>query len=216
MKRCALLVPVVLAAMSLSSCSVIFGLDDTAAPTQTRTKAEETPRDSSDVPVQKPLPADKPEETQVAPEETALPEEQETAPPPEQDDGESDEVPPGLGEWKNVGVDVDGASDPDLATLEDQDLAEFLSELTGSPDPQDGCWTNVHVTAYQTTGYAVGSVSRPECGDGHQVIWAKQGGTWKEVVGWQEPLPCEDIMKHGVPMGAPGVTCFEKGEEHDY
>ncbi|NYI44201.1 hypothetical protein BJ993_001281 [Nocardioides aromaticivorans] len=106
-----------------------------------------------------------------------------------------------------VGALVDGTGDTSaLATLP-RDFQSFIGKLartqyrqarrggfTTSDCDESSTWVNVSL--YDARGFARGGVGA--CG-GYAALWAKVGGTWREILGTQESWDCADLVRYEVP-----------------
>lgn len=73
----------------------------------------------------------------------------------------------------------------------------------------------IYVARLATSGWAAGGYFIPQCG-GYAALWAKPGGTWKEVWSGQELVTCTTLKKYAFPASVSGTSCLEGGKTVKY
>jgi len=93
------------------------------------------------------------------------------------------------------------------------DFTRFIAAELSSATPEDGCTEKpqISVDAIDTGGWARGGHFTPECG-GYATLWARAGGTWKDVWGGQSIVECSLLTQYKFPARIAGDTCL-KGDE---
>lgn len=188
-------------------------------------------------------PSPDPLEPSPEPEETtaeALPEpvpsvEQEISPPPPPVAPEVEEAPePTVEEAPPADVEPPAPQEPDgwlnvdayLVTVEDAmnfteapaGFAEYTAERISTVDSY-GCHSDFWIWSVHPQGWAYGSegaTGADGCGGGAAYVWQNRNGTWTDVVGMQDVIPCREFEDLGVPENAGFLECLDDGEIRYY
>jgi hypothetical protein len=99
------------------------------------------------------------------------------------------------------------------------DFTAFIAaELAKDKAKSDAACTEkpqIYVEKLDPAGWASGGHFIPQCG-GYASLWAKPGGTWKEVWSGQTLTDCKTLKKYAFPVGIAGKTCLQGDAEVAY
>ncbi|MRJ76687.1 hypothetical protein GEV29_09075 [Aeromicrobium sp. SMF47] len=117
------------------------------------------------------------------------------------------------------GVNIASAADTARLTGAPEDFKAFvLAELArAQKSPEPGCSEKpqVYVSRVDTRGWAAGGRLVPQCG-GTASLWARPGGTWKEVWSGQQLTDCATLETYDFPADVVGGTCLDGEDERPY
>lgn len=107
-------------------------------------------------------------------------------------------------------ISVTRAADATKLTGAPKDFKEFIvTDLARQQSVKDDACTEkpeIHVAKIDTRGWAAGGSFIPQCG-GNATLWARTGGTWKEVWAGQTLPDCKTLDKYRFPASVVGKEC---------
>lgn len=112
------------------------------------------------------------------------------------------------------GAMITVAADTGKLTGAPGDFKSFIAgELTKKSSVDEGCTEppQIYVSRIDTGGWARGGHFIPQCG-GYATLWAKSGGSWKDVWSGQSLVDCETLERFAFPVRVAGDSCLD-GEE---
>ncbi|MCW2829819.1 MAG: hypothetical protein JWP31_511 [Aeromicrobium sp.] len=94
-------------------------------------------------------------------------------------------------------------------------IAQELAKERATSD--DACTEKpqIYVTRLDPGGWASGGYFIPQCG-GYATLWARPGGTWKQVWDGQQLTDCATLEKYDFPADVAGGTCLRGDKQVPY
>lgn len=112
------------------------------------------------------------------------------------------------------GAMITVAADTSKLTGAPADFKTFIGgELSKKSSADEGCTEppQIYVSRLDTGGWARGGHFIPQCG-GYATLWAKSGGSWKDVWSGQSLVDCATLDRYNFPVRVAGDSCL-KGED---
>jgi len=115
------------------------------------------------------------------------------------------------------GILLASATDIVKLTGAPADFKTFIAGELAAATPEEGCteMPQISVDLIDTGGWARGGHFTPQCG-GYATLWAKSGGTWKDVWGGQSLVECSTLTKYKIPARVGGNECLKDGDSVPY
>jgi hypothetical protein len=117
------------------------------------------------------------------------------------------------------GVRMTSSADTKKLTGAPADFTAFIAaELAKDKAKSDAACTEkpqIYVEKLDPAGWAAGGHFIPQCG-GYASLWAKPGGSWKEVWSGQTLTDCKTLKKYAFPVGIAAKTCLQGDDEITY
>jgi hypothetical protein len=115
------------------------------------------------------------------------------------------------------GVVLTTDADADRLTGAPADFKAFVIAELATADPGEGCTERpqLYVSRLDTGGWARGGYFVPQCG-GYAALWAKAGGSWKEVWSGQSLVECTTLTQYKIPSRIAGDSCLDGDTTVDY
>jgi hypothetical protein len=116
------------------------------------------------------------------------------------------------------GATITTAADTSKLTGAPADFRAFIAaELKKNRNVDEGCTEppQIYVSRVDTGGWARGGYFIPQCG-GYASLWAKSGGTWKDVWGGQSLVECSTLEQYAFPARVAGASCLDGEDTVDY
>lgn len=117
------------------------------------------------------------------------------------------------------GVRMTTTADTKKLTGAPADFTAFIAaELAKDKAKSDAACTEkpqIYVEKLDPAGWAAGGHFIPQCG-GYASLWAKPGGSWKEVWSGQTLTDCKTLKKYAFPVGIAQKTCLQGEDEITY
>ncbi|MET0930620.1 MAG: hypothetical protein ABWX74_13955 [Aeromicrobium sp.] len=97
------------------------------------------------------------------------------------------------------------------------DFKTFIAGQLAAAKADEGCTEKpqIYVTRVDTGGWALGGHFVPQCG-GYTTLWAKSGGSWKDVWSGQSLVDCATLTKYRFPARVAGDECLDGDTTVDY
>jgi len=113
----------------------------------------------------------------------------------------------------DTGVTIATAADTARLTGAPADFKTFIAAELATSSTDEGCTEapQISVDLLDTGGWARGGHFIPQCG-GYATLWAKSGGTWKDVWGGQSLVECSTLEQYAFPARVAGDQCL-KGDD---
>lgn len=99
------------------------------------------------------------------------------------------------------GVDVTTPSKVNQLVGSSSAFKQFVANTVQGMIDRHQCPTaalGLTIARYATNGYALGAVN--ECG-GYIAIWGVKNGVWKQLIGTQDVVHCQELHNDAVPVG---------------
>jgi hypothetical protein len=108
------------------------------------------------------------------------------------------------------GVMITSAADVSRLPGAPADFKAFIAREVENAPLDQGCTerARISVDTVDTGGWARGGTFVPQCG-GYATLWAKSGGTWKNVWGGQSLTECSVLTEHRFPARVAGAKCLQ-------
>ena len=108
--------------------------------------------------------------------------------------------------WISLGEDLVSPEDAWNLDSLPEGFAEYAAGLLAG---EDGCTPEIYVSEVHASGFVIGAEGDGECGGGAWIVWSDTSGTWKDVLGFQDLLPCSDYENAGVLRGTNALECAD-------